>query len=557
MLTNLLTSNESFIVAYSDEKEYSSKDFRADCLKLIDKIRQSEQNEFILSSKNTYSFAVALIALAHENKTICLPPGIESGPIEELKGKRGIISDFYPTAIQPIQAEDSNIEIELQELPNAKVILYTSGSTGERKEIQKNISHFNEEIEVLSQTWTLEQKAIAVSSVSHHHIYGLLFKVLWPLSTNRAFLIEDCLFENELDKAFQKYPDGILVSCPAHLDAMVNFPEKSFLSSRTIFSSGAPLSLETSESLKRLSKNAPIEVFGSTETGGIAWRQQTENSNWTLLDKVKIKTDANSTLIIHSPFCERQNEWYETGDKAELINESEFKHLGRKDRIVKVSGKRLSLDQLESKIENSSFVQSARIITVQEGGHTDRESVAAIIILSDPGRKKLEADGKRTLSLALKNELKEFFAPVLLPRFWRFIDEFPKNSQGKTENRLLSLFLQGFNEKEKRFPELKSLQKISDEWRIDLCVPPNCSFFEGHFNESPILPGVAQLFWVQFYTEKLIDKKVVKGINKLKFHQIIQPGDRCTLSLIDKENAVSFSFSKNEEVCSSGILKYE
>ncbi len=41
---------------------------------------------------------------------------------------------------------------------------------------------------------------------------------------------------------------------------------------RAIFSSGGPLPFEVAQESKRLLGPVPIEVYGSSETGGIAWR---------------------------------------------------------------------------------------------------------------------------------------------------------------------------------------------------------------------------------------------------------------------------------------------
>ncbi|MCM8542540.1 MAG: AMP-binding protein, partial [Lentisphaeraceae bacterium] len=522
---------------------------------LIDRISQEDTEGYLLSCKDSYLFTVGLFSLLHEEKKVCLPPGMEEGLLKELSTDKGLISDFYPSAIHPKQNETST-KISLKKFSDGQLSLFTSGSTGERKEIRKSLSQFNEEISVLNQQWPFPETQSIISSVSHQHIYGLLFKVLWPLASKRPFLVQDCLFEDELNSTFTSFPDSILISCPAHLDAMVKFPEQDFLQNRHVFSSGAPLSSTTAKEIKSISGNSPVEVFGSTETGGIAWRKQSESTDWILFDKVQISNDENKTLSVKSPFCEIQNEWYETGDKVEILDEKTFSHLGRKDRIVKVSGKRLSLDEMESKIKNSSFVEECKIVLVSENSQTARESTAAILILTSKGSETLQKIGRRKFALIIKTELKNFYTAVLIPRFWRYVDSFPVNSQGKLESALLDLFLLGFDENENRHPELKSITKSPDECILKITVPTNCDFFEGHFPETPILPGVGQIFWAQLYSKKLFSFNKVIGIKKLKFHHIIQPGEVCELILKQNGDSIQFSFSKGEKTFSSGFISY-
>lgn len=557
LLNNLLNElqNKPRAIAVNLQKTFTSNDFLSDCSNLIKTISRENETDFILSCKNAYNFAIGLFSLLHLNKKICLPPGMQNGLIDEISQDRKVISDFYPDAIHPIQKEIQDV-VTFSATSNGNISLFTSGSTGERKEIKKTLSQFNEEIYILNKTWDLPSEQVAVSSVSHQHIYGLLFKILWPLATQRAFFIDECMFEDELNSAFSSFPESTLISCPAHLDAMARFQEKGFLKNRTVFSSGAPLSLKTAKDINSSSENCPIEVFGSTETGGIAWRLQTEHDHWNTFSKVSIRVDEKKTLSIKSPFCEIQNEWYETGDKSEILSPEFFKHLGRKDRIVKVSGKRLSLNEMEQQLTQSRLIESCKVLVLAEKGQTSRESTALIAVLTNEGLQNLSDLGRRKFALSLKNELKKLFPAVVIPRFWRYIDQFPTNSQGKIETELLPLFLQGYNESEKRFPILKSIQKQNENCSLKFLVPENCDFFDGHFPENPILPGVGQIFWAQFYTEKLLGFKTVKGINKLKFHHVIQPNELCTLELKVNNNSVSFTYSVGERLCSAGGINY-
>ncbi len=557
-LNNILNNfeNSDHIIALSESESFTASKFIHDCKTLITKIKTQKETEFILSCKNSYLFTISFFALLHENKKICLPLGMEKGCIDELKTDRAIVSDFYSDALHPLQKHEI-ANVDLKSIPDGQISLFTSGSTGERKEIKKRLAHFSSEINILSQTWKVSENSLAVSSVSHQHIYGLLFKILWPLLHKSPFYIDECLYENQLNRVIKQHPHSHLISCPAHLDAMVKFPSNGFLKGKTIFSSGAPLSLQTSEAIEKISGKAPIEVFGSTETGGIAWRKQTASAHWITLSTVEIKADESGTLWVKSAFCEEQNEWYETGDKADITSDKNFKHLGRKDSIAKVSGKRVSLNEMADRLASSEYISKCNVLVLQEKGQTKRESTAAIAVLSEKGKAELENLGRRKFSLKLKETLKHFYTPVLIPRFWRYIDEFPRNSQGKIQSSTLRLFFAGYDDQEKRFPRLRAILQSKESCILKFTIPKDCSFFEGHFNGLPILPGVAQIFWVQFYCEKLAGLTNIKTINKLKFQRIIQPEEECLLKLDIGNNTVNFQFTVDEKICSSGSLRYD
>ena len=543
-------------VAISTSETKNASDFIEDCSSLISSLKGKEEEECILSCKNSYYFAVSFFSLLHEGKKICLPPGMERGSIEELRENRIIISDFYEGALNPKQIQCSKIP-KLKLIEDGQISLFTSGSTGERKEIHKSLAHFSAEVKVLESSWKLAENSLAISSVSHQHIYGLLFKILWPMASKRPFYIEECLYEDQLNATFKKHKSSHFISCPAHLDAIIKFPSTEFIKNKSIFSSGAPLSFDTAKAIKKFSTSSPIEVFGSTETGGIAWRQQTESSQWSTLKEVNIKADEEGTLFVKSPYTETANEWYETGDKVEILSDSCFKHLGRKGRIAKVSGKRLSLTEMEQKLTCSELISSCKVLVLEEQNHTQRDSTALIAILTEIGESLLKEIGRRKFSLKLKSMLKEHYPAVVIPRYWRYIEKFPTNAQGKSPKELLKLFFTGFDEKEVRFPELLLLKVDHDKAILKFKVPEKCSFFDGHFADKPILPGVAQLFWVQFYTEKFFGVSIISEIKKLKFQRVIQPGEVCELTLLNKDSKIDFKYNVDEQICSSGCIAYE
>ena len=115
-----------------------------------------------------------------------------------------------------------------------------------------------------------------------------------------------------------------------------------------IFSSSAPLPLADAHHVRDAFGSLPIEVLGSTETGGIAWRQQeSADASWTPMPGVAVDADDAQMLSVTSPFT--GGETIATGDVVERVGDA-FRLIGRADRIAKIEGKRVSLARVEESL---------------------------------------------------------------------------------------------------------------------------------------------------------------------------------------------------------------
>jgi acyl-coenzyme A synthetase/AMP-(fatty) acid ligase len=144
----------------------------------------------------------------------------------------------------------------------------------------------------------------------------------------------------------------------------------------------------------------------------------------------------NGALAIRSPFC-FSPDWYVMGDAVELVDSEHFKLLGRIDRIVKLEEKRISLDRMEAILVDCELVDQVKMVVLQ--GY--RTVLGAVCILTKAGQAKLAQYGRRELSNELKEYLAVYFDRVTLPRKWRYVADFPYNTQGKiTQTALAELF---------------------------------------------------------------------------------------------------------------------
>jgi len=121
---------------------------------------------------------------------------------------------------------------------------------------------------------------------------------------------------------------------------------------------------------------------------------------------------------------------------------------------------------------------------------------------------------------------------VLLPRAFRFVRELPADDRGKTTaSALQALFAEAELEPASE-PELVSERREGDRIERRLRVPEELVFFDGHFPGHPVVPGVALLRFALDAAETLLGREpVLAGIERLKFHEQVRPGDELLLEL--------------------------
>ncbi len=83
-------------------------------------------------------------------------------------------------------------------------------------------------------------------------------------------------------------------------------------------------------------------------------------------------------------------------------------------------------------------------------------------------------------------------------------------------------------------------------------------WFEGHFPNDPILPGIAQIHMVTETIAKALQKDLsLQSLTRIKFKKIIRPGDILDIHAMAGKTDNQYSFritSKKEDVCSGRLM---
>jgi len=437
-------------------------------------------------------------------------------------------------------------------LDRCTLSLCTSGSSGEPKRIEKSLRQLVNEVQALEQLWGADlADACVIGSVATQHIYGLLFRVLWPLCAGRPFVRRQLPFPEDLQRASREYPSFAWVASPALLKRMgdnLDWPALSAV--RRVFSSGGALPVEAAHGLYQRLQQWPTEILGSSETGGIAWRQG--DALWQAFAGVQLSQDSDGALLIASPYLP-QDHVEHTADAVRIAADGRFELLGRLDRIVKLEEKRISLPMLERALTDHEWVAEARLGVVQE----NRASLGALLVLSESGLHALRNHGRRTLTQTLRQHLSQHCEAIALPRRWRLLRQLPLNTQGKLPQADVDALLMAPRPKS---PEILEQIETDGEWSLQLAVPPDLAYFSGHFPQAPVLPGVVQVEWALQLGQQLMNlPEKFAGMEVLKFQQLVRPGDEIQLHLRfdPARGKVYFAYRNETATCSSGRIVLE
>ena len=432
------------------------------------------------------------------------------------------------------------------------VSFHTSGSTATPKTIVKTFASLAKEVAFhrMRLADVLARKPVFLSTIEPHHMYGRLWRVMLHRAAGCTVDPEVILTPESLLEKMRAAERVFLVTTPSFLARFVKYADQYDVPQNVVelTTSGALLTADVAAAARRVFGRAPLEIFGSTETGGVASRRQEKGDEaWTVFDPVKAWSDASGRLTVASPFsCARR---FTLGDGVLFASDGRhFKLLGRMDRMVKIAEQRVSLPEMEATMRLLPDVAEAALGVV-EGAHGP---VLGAVIVPRKGWTDLKTLGKRACARALRAQCQPLFPKGAVPRKYRFVRELPRNAQGKVRASaireiLASQMTEPFTENE----ELTATTYVAD-----LTFDRDAAYFQGHFPDFAILPGVAQLGTAHHLAEAFIGcARPLRMVKKVKFSHVIQPGDTVHFTLTKKtDDEFIYDYRKGDVLCASGVL---
>ncbi|WP_022933107.1 AMP-binding protein [Treponema bryantii] len=443
---NADSRKDDYVMCYEDtwtgskEGGYKTwKDFLIDSAKMRRFIEATGADEFILHCEDYWYFLCTFVALLQCQKAAYLTQNISENFMADVR-KPGMafltdqkteiadavsIQKVIEEAAQPDQAEYRTTPAIDGE--KTRIFLFTSGSTGKPKAVPQRMKEFEEDNAFIISKWGQEfTERKLITTVSQHHIYGFLFGISLPFTLGTPFRRHRVEFPEE----FEKLTDVsyILIATPAFLKRTVEVEEKLDMKKVWIFTSGGAVSPELALQTEKVFGFCPLEVYGSTETSGIAYRQQNKDKLvWTPFDNAKIWLGDDGCIRIISPYI-KNPEGFATADLAEIYEDGRFILKGRSDSIVKIEEKRISMTEVEARLMESGLVEDVKVVALS---NDVRQYLAAAVVLNAKGREQFKDTEKFMINRWFHDFLMKYFENVVIPKKWRFMDKLPTDVQGK------------------------------------------------------------------------------------------------------------------------------
>jgi acyl-coenzyme A synthetase/AMP-(fatty) acid ligase len=344
--------------------------------------------------------------------------------------EEGIIPILYDPNIQSIKPRVEALNFD--KLPkDTASIFFTSGTTGEPTGALKSKKNLEKELEVLLELFASEKFERVIVTVPLIHIYGFLAGVLLPNALDVDVVLKEEFLPHELI-SLSEGKKTLCITNPVFLKVLNKLNIQEQHPNMVFLSSTGKLEPKTAEELPRKLSCKIYQLFGSTETGGIAYKINNDEF-WIPLEQVNI-SKKDECLEVNSPFISKfliEKELKEiehpfvTTDLVE-INNRKFKLLGRKSEIIKISGKRISLLEIESLLEVHPNISEA-LVKLDYEVSSQKDEQLFIQVLS-------------TLDLALvKKEVKlilqENYRKINIRTQVEVVDEIFRNLMGKKVRR--------------------------------------------------------------------------------------------------------------------------
>lgn len=506
--------------------------------------------KLLVVASDRYHMLLACLAAWCRGNSVVLPPNHQAATLEHVRALseaahvltdatiagclsgRGASTDAPrepALGVPPIRTE--------QEL----LTVFTSGTTGDHQACTKTAGQLLGEVATLGPALGFDRTRSVAATVPCHHLYGLLFSILVPFVHGAVFLRES-LQPADVQRACARWQMTDLVTVPAHLQALIETGWAPSCHLDRAFSSGAVLDTELASEFRRIAGAQVVDVLGSTESGGIAWRVAEPGAAYVPLPGVQVEAGPDGRMRLRSPFLPPGSGWELMNDRIRLV-EGGFEHLGRNDGVVKLGGKRIAVQELEARARQLDAVTDAAVLVRPSTPLRRTELWLAVA----------SRDGRWTPA-SLRQALGRYFDPVVLPRRYRVVPSLPRDALGKLQkDRLESLFELG------RVSDV-SVSQNPNETRLttDVFVPEHCRFFQGHFPGDPVLPGVAQLseFVLPAVLNAWAELATLERVPVLKYKRPIKPGARLALELWRMHGAatVHFELKEDGELCTTGQL---
>lgn len=456
-------------------------------------------------AENRYHFLLGWVAACLRGQVTLLPPNKTPAMLDEVRRDHPGNHVFDDAAAARMIDAGLPAAQALPEwsLPVDRVvaIVFTSGSTGRPQAHAKTWGSLFHNSRLAARDVLGGTARQVVATVPAQHMYGLETSLLVSLTAGCCVFDRSPFFPADVRAALSAMPaPRTLVTTPAHLRVLVA-TAPSLPAIDRVVSATAPLALELARDVEHRWGTEVFEIYGCTEAGVMAHRRTILTTRWRALEGGAM-VSVNGQAEYRAPQLSAR---VPLPDIIEFHDDATFTLLGRAGDMLKVAGKRSSLQELTRQVLSVPGVKDAAVF-VPDG----EERPAALVV------------GAGLTAEQVLDTLRGTLDPVFVPRPLMLVDELPRNELGK-------------------LPRDAMLRLLRSAGEIEVIrIPADHPALPGHFPGDPVVPGVLLLdaAWARIRERR---PGSIASLPSVKFLSPVRPGEAVHLRVEFTANAARFT----------------
>lgn len=245
------------------------------------------------------------------------------------------------------------IVLESRAIQDGTVGFLTSGSTGQPKLCLHTMDRLEQEVDDFARL--LADRRRILRAVPSHHIYGFLFAFMLPARLGIPVLDTRRTLPGAVLR--QARPGDLILGHPAFFDLATRAPLE-MASDVMALTSTSPCPPELWGRLHERGCSRLIEIYGSSETAGIGWREA-PGAPFRLLPHWS--RDPDSSEHIRGLEAAGEPLTLELPDRVQWLDPEHIQVLGRRDGAIQVGGINVFPDHVRACLERHPEVAEALV----------------------------------------------------------------------------------------------------------------------------------------------------------------------------------------------------